>query len=450
MAGIQIDGVNNKIDFDDDADTSISSATDDTLVIEVGGSTLATATATSLTINDGVTITTADNTDILSLISTDTDDNSGPNLRMYRNSSSPADNDVIGQIQFEGKNDAAEDVVYNDISMKIQDASDGSEDGIIRIRNMQAGTLRQYYTVGGTEAVINDDSRDINFRVEGSSNTHSFFVDAGNDCVLINASARSGDARIEASSSSNQRMLNLDCSNTGNTSNMLGLIAARAGTGVYNFIQCMSDSTSGQDNEFVVAGDGDIFADGTYTANGADYAEFFETNDGNAIDVGKTIVLDGNKVRASTSSDDASTIIGVVRPKVDGINSMMIGNTAWNSWTNKYMHDDYGRFIMEDYTVTEWETSVSTDGVKNTLSYETDKIPSDVTAPSDATVKTQQRKKLNPDYDESKEYKPRSERDEWVIIGMLGQIQVEKGQKTGTNGIKMRDISETVEEWLVR
>lgn len=37
MAGIQIDGVNNKIDFDDDQDTSISSNTDDTLVIETGG-----------------------------------------------------------------------------------------------------------------------------------------------------------------------------------------------------------------------------------------------------------------------------------------------------------------------------------------------------------------------------------------------------------------------------
>ena len=92
----------------------------------------------------------------------------------------------------------------------------------------------------------------------------------------------------------------------------------------------------------------------------------------------------------------------------------------------------------------------SEDGVENTLSYETGKIPEDVEVPSDATVKTLQRKKLNSDYDESKEYKPRSERDEWVIIGMLGQIQVEKGQKTGTNWIKMRDISETVEEWLVR
>ncbi len=38
MAGIQIDGVNNKIDFDDDADTSISSSTDDVLVFETAGS----------------------------------------------------------------------------------------------------------------------------------------------------------------------------------------------------------------------------------------------------------------------------------------------------------------------------------------------------------------------------------------------------------------------------
>ena len=88
MAGIQIDGVNNKIDFDDDADTSISSATDDTLVVEVGGNTLATVTSTGVTINDGTTITTADNTDTLSLISTDADANSGPNLLLDRNSSS--------------------------------------------------------------------------------------------------------------------------------------------------------------------------------------------------------------------------------------------------------------------------------------------------------------------------------------------------------------------------
>jgi len=53
MAGIQIDGVNNKIDFDDDADTSISSASDDTLVIESGGVNIASITSGEFAINEG-------------------------------------------------------------------------------------------------------------------------------------------------------------------------------------------------------------------------------------------------------------------------------------------------------------------------------------------------------------------------------------------------------------
>ena len=53
MAGIQIDGVNNKIDFDDDADTSISSNTDDTLVVESGGVNIASITAGEFAINEG-------------------------------------------------------------------------------------------------------------------------------------------------------------------------------------------------------------------------------------------------------------------------------------------------------------------------------------------------------------------------------------------------------------
>ena len=154
-------------------------------------------------------------------------------------------------------------------------------------------------------------------------------------------------------------------------------------------------------------------ADGTFNANGADYAEFFETSDGNAIEIGKTVVLDGKKVRASTEEDDVSSIIGVVRPKVDGINSLMVGNTAWNRWRNKYLHDDYGRFIMEDYTVTEWKEN------GQTVNYVTERLPEDVTVPSDAIVKTLQRKKLNPDFDSEVEYQPRSERNEWVIVGLL-------------------------------
>ena len=54
----------------------------------------------AITSSAGATITVADNTDNLSLISTDADANAGPNLRLYRNSGSPADDDVSGQVRF--------------------------------------------------------------------------------------------------------------------------------------------------------------------------------------------------------------------------------------------------------------------------------------------------------------------------------------------------------------
>ena len=188
MAGIQIDGVNNKIDFDDDADTSISSATDDTLVVEVGGNTLATVTATSVTVNDGVEITSADNTDTLTLTSTDEDASSGPNLRMYRNSSSPADSDILGVLEYEGRNDNSEDIRYVQITSFADDVSDGTEDGSYFISTMHGGTLRNRMNVRPGEVVFNEEAQDIDFRIESDTNNNIFFVDAGRNEVVIGTS----------------------------------------------------------------------------------------------------------------------------------------------------------------------------------------------------------------------------------------------------------------------
>ena len=66
-----------------------------------------------------MTITVSDNSDNLTLTSTDADANSGPNLRLYRNSSSPADDDVVGVIDFEGRNNNSQDVIYANIQGEI-------------------------------------------------------------------------------------------------------------------------------------------------------------------------------------------------------------------------------------------------------------------------------------------------------------------------------------------
>ena len=84
--------------------------------------------------------------------------------------------------------------------------------------------------------------------------------------------------------------------------------------------------------------------------------------------------------------------------------------------------------------------------------YHSDRLPEGVTAPDDAKVLENakyKRKKLNLDYDESLEYETREERDEWHIVGLLGQIPITKGQPTG-NWIKMKDVSDTVEMYFVK
>ena len=182
MAGVQIDGVNNKIDFDDDQDTSISANTDDTLVIEAGGNTLATFTATTLTINDGTTITTADNSDNLTLKSTDTDADVGPNLRLYRAVTGAA-SDAIGTIDWAAQDAGGGLTDYASAAVTITDATDGNEDGTLTFKVMNAGSLNQMLTISGPETVVNEGSKDHDFRVESNGKTHALFVDGGNNRV---------------------------------------------------------------------------------------------------------------------------------------------------------------------------------------------------------------------------------------------------------------------------
>ena len=130
-----------------------------------------------ITSSAGATITVADNSDNLTLTTTDADASAGPNLRMYRNSGSPADSDAIGLIDFEGRNDNSQDVVYAAIDTRIVDASDGTEDGRLEIATILAGTAGvSRILMDATETVFNDNSKDLDFRVESDNDANAFFV----------------------------------------------------------------------------------------------------------------------------------------------------------------------------------------------------------------------------------------------------------------------------------
>ena len=170
MSEIRVDTISEK--------TSANGVAVDGVTLKDGG---IAATAAS-------TITTADNLDTLSLVSTDADATVGPNLRLYRNSSSPADSDDIGAIRFDMRNDNSQDFTTFQITGDCGDVSDGTEDAEVHFDIMTAGTLREYLRMasGSTPSVIiNEDSQDIDFRVESNGNANMLFVDGGNDRVGV-------------------------------------------------------------------------------------------------------------------------------------------------------------------------------------------------------------------------------------------------------------------------
>jgi hypothetical protein len=201
------------------------------------------------------------------------------------------------------------------------------------------------------------------------------------------------------------QLLHLNANSSSYADVMSQLRCDRAANSAYSFFIMDSNYAATPDREFTIRGDGNAFADGTWSGGGADYAEYFEWSDGNLDEEdrrGISVVLDGNQIRPAADGEDP---IGVISG-----NPSVVGDAAWNKWVGKYLRDDYGTYILDE------------NGDRQ----------------------------LNPAYDPDQEYVPREQRPEWDCVGLMGKLRIRKGQRTGSRWIKMRDISDSVEEWLVR
>ena len=121
-------------------------------------------------------LTTSDTSNTLTLTSTEAGADNAPILKLYRNSASPADSDYVGLIKYEMRNDNNQDFIAAQHYGYNVDVSDGTEDGGFAIDVMKAGTVRSILTATGDEAVFNNGSQDIDFRVESDDSTKAFFV----------------------------------------------------------------------------------------------------------------------------------------------------------------------------------------------------------------------------------------------------------------------------------
>ena len=186
--------------------------------IDTGSSTITTTglgTFGTLAVNGATTITTADNTTQLQLISTDADANTAPVLDLFRNSGSPADNDALGRLLFSADNDAGEVEEFGYIQGFANDVSNGSEDGTLFFFTKTAGVDVDRFNIAPTESVFNDGSVDVDFRVESNNDTHAFFLNGASGKIGLGTSSTDADLHIEPKTGNTNASLLL--SNSGRT-----------------------------------------------------------------------------------------------------------------------------------------------------------------------------------------------------------------------------------------
>ncbi len=270
------------------------------------------------TILDGTTISTADNTEQLTLTSTDADANAGPEILLDRNSSSPADSDRVGKFTFKGRNDANQTVEYGNIQSRITDASDGTEDGRIIIQNIIAGDVAGVMESDGTETIFNNNSKDLDFRVESNGDANMLFVDGGTDTVIVGHnvsrttmfnSTVGGSLQVEGTTAEGATVSIARNSNDDNGPNLV--FAKSNSTSNAGVTVVTDDALLGR-----ISWQG---ADGSQTVEAARIEGFVDSTPG-ANDM-------PGRLTFSTTADGAATVTERARLTSDGV--FMVGQTSF-------------------------------------------------------------------------------------------------------------------------
>lgn len=127
--------------------------------------------------------------------------------------------------------------------------------------------------------------------------------------------------------------------------------------------------------------------------NFGDYAEYFETQSGQAIPNGYIVTVD-NSGRFIRKANQGDTPIGVI----SGTAGVILGNQLFHH-KDKFLKDEFG------VTQTEWVEKTHTDD-EGIVYKEKVEVPIP-----------------NPDWKESdEEYEDRSKRPEWCVVGLMGQV----------------------------
>ena len=223
---------------------------------------------------------------------------------------------------------------------------------------------------------------------------------------------------------------------------------------------------------------------GAFIATGADYAEYMQSKyydqSGNLakIPYNYTVVLDdeGFVVPSNSPGMENKIVIGAI-----SVNPIVVGNDNTDNEYQKYVRDETGKVVQEEYTIFEEEVEYEVvkvmeksyyhdrdNNVMRVVTKEVDKkqiiyeeidlrdesnnLIDKITMPKKKIVeKKSLRPKLDPNFDEnSSNAMHRYYNPNYSLVGLLGQIIIRNDQRINPNWIRIRNYSEDKTIWLVR
>lgn len=206
-------------------------------------------------------------------------------------------------------------------------------------------------------------------RIENEEGWADLIADAAAFRVATNATGETdnrqyltfyGHGRLDwtGDAVTNTQRLVVGTENLSFTSDVARLQTHRSASSAFDFLEMRSSAASGADVEFRVRGNGDVRTDGDYTAGGADVAEYHEFADGNPDNedrAGYPVVLIGEKIRIA---EEGETPFGVISAQPS-----VVSDGDIDRWKKKYLCDEFGRCLYEDFTVVTWTEITETETI---------------------------------------------------------------------------------------
>ena len=336
--------------LDADADTSITADTDDQIDIRIAGADDFQFTANTFTAQSGSTITTP----TLGVI-TAKDLGIGVHIREADSSASAADN--ADALVIENSASVGMSILSgtsNSGNIFFGDSGD-NDVGFITYEHNNERMLfgaggNHTLQVGGSEVVVNNDSDDVDFRVESNATTHALFVDGGSDVVRMGTSSGSAKLNIETSAAIVGCLVT--CTSASYDANIINLVASRDTTNeTYNILR----GQNGAGFAIAIRDSGNV--ENVNNSYGSSSDERIKQNivDANSQwDDIKALKIRNYKLKKEVAKGVDKTYLGVVAQEVEtaGMNGLIGGSTAEDKETVA-LSSDFGTLYEDGDSIPE-------------------------------------------------------------------------------------------------